>query len=212
MKTLLYLFITLAFSSQALAHNLWLERDGNGPARVYFGHYDSQVLEKTGGRLDVIKAEDIVPDGILQGQRRRTDYIELNITTPGDVALVEAMNPRKSRTAEEIIRTIFLARSGRSHTEKMLPLDLVAQEPNGHSFTLLLDGAPVSASEISVYDPDLQKQTYTTDKDGQVTLDIKKTGRYLVLASAVVDEAGNVNDLPYDKVRYSFSLSFVVEN
>ncbi|WP_321366657.1 hypothetical protein [uncultured Desulfuromusa sp.] len=212
MKIFLCLLTALVFSTQVQAHNLWLERDGDGPVRVYFGHYDTQILEKTGDRLDIIKAEKIIPGGTVLSRQRQADHIELNIATPSGIALIEAMNPRKTRTAEEIIRTVFLARNSPSLTGKELPLDLVTQQSNDHSFTLLLNGVPAPASEINVYDPDLQKQVYTTDKKGRVTLDVNKAGRYLVLATAIVEEGGSVNNIPYDKTRYSFTLTFVTKN
>jgi hypothetical protein len=47
--------ILLALSETVHAHFLWLERDGDGPARAYFGEWIDDVREKTGGLLDRFK-------------------------------------------------------------------------------------------------------------------------------------------------------------
>ena len=61
MRIFLVVFMVFMAASQVSAHNVWLERDGQGPVRVYFGHYDSGTVEKTGERLDIIKAETVLP-------------------------------------------------------------------------------------------------------------------------------------------------------
>jgi hypothetical protein len=48
--------LLLAFSETVHAHFLWLERDGDGPARAYFGEWIDDIREKTGGLLDRFKA------------------------------------------------------------------------------------------------------------------------------------------------------------
>jgi hypothetical protein len=47
--------LLLALSETAQAHFLWLERDGDGPARAYFGEWIDDIREKTGGLLDASK-------------------------------------------------------------------------------------------------------------------------------------------------------------
>ena len=48
--------LLLALSETVHAHFLWLERDGDGPARAYFGEWIDDIREKTGGLLDRFKA------------------------------------------------------------------------------------------------------------------------------------------------------------
>ena len=45
----------LALSDTVHAHFVWLERDGDGPARAYFGEWIDDIREKTGGLLDRFK-------------------------------------------------------------------------------------------------------------------------------------------------------------
>jgi len=54
--SLLSAAVTMVFMvSAAQAHFVWLEYDGNGPARAYFGEWAEDVRENTGGALDRIK-------------------------------------------------------------------------------------------------------------------------------------------------------------
>jgi hypothetical protein len=48
------LFI-LGLIDAAHAHFVWLEREGDGPARAYFGEWIDDIREKTGGLLDRFK-------------------------------------------------------------------------------------------------------------------------------------------------------------
>ncbi|HVO93551.1 MAG TPA: hypothetical protein VMT22_11955 [Terriglobales bacterium] len=57
----------LALSETTHAHFFWLERDGDGPARAYFGEWIDDIREKTGGLLDRFKA----PHAFL-GTRQRS--------------------------------------------------------------------------------------------------------------------------------------------
>jgi len=42
----------LALLDSAHAHFVWLERDDDGPVRVYFGEWIDDIREKNGGLLD----------------------------------------------------------------------------------------------------------------------------------------------------------------
>nr|WP_320114167.1 hypothetical protein [uncultured Desulfuromonas sp.] len=212
MRIFFMMLMALMATSQCFAHNVWLERDGQGPVRVYFGHYDSGMVEKTGQRLDMIKAETILPSGTLISRQRLQDHIALTVGQSGDVALEEATMPRKSRTKQEILRNIFMARCGNAQTVTLLNLDLVPEAPASNSFKLLLEGQPLPKTEITVYDPDRAEQVYTTDASGRVVIDTKKSGRYLLVTSSVLDRSGTVNEIPFDKTRYILSLSFVAQN
>ena len=58
--------LLLTLSANAQAHFVWLERDGEGPARAYFGEWIDDIREKTGGLLDRFKA----PRGFSRNEQR----------------------------------------------------------------------------------------------------------------------------------------------
>jgi hypothetical protein len=48
--------LILALFDTAHAHFVWLERDGDSPARAYFGEWIDDIRERTGCLLDRFKA------------------------------------------------------------------------------------------------------------------------------------------------------------
>ena len=54
--SLVTMLATLWLVPSARAHYVWLEREGDGPARAYLGEWIDDIREKTGGLLDRIKA------------------------------------------------------------------------------------------------------------------------------------------------------------
>jgi hypothetical protein len=48
--SLMTLLLPLLLISSAHAHYVWLERDGDGPARAYLVKWIDDIREKTGGR------------------------------------------------------------------------------------------------------------------------------------------------------------------
>ena len=56
MQLMISAILLLALGKNVQAHFVRLERDGEGPARAYFGEWIDDIREKTGGLLDRIKA------------------------------------------------------------------------------------------------------------------------------------------------------------
>ena len=96
--SLLSAAVTMVFMvGAAQAHFVWLEYDGNGPARAYFGEWAEDVREKTGGALDRIKT----PQAFVASSQdplpieRRADHLEIAVKSDGDIRLIESgMPPR----------------------------------------------------------------------------------------------------------------------
>jgi hypothetical protein len=94
----------------AQAHFIWIERDGDGMARAYFGEWAEDVREKTGAALDRIKS----PRAFLTDRtkalplERRVDYIEIAVAGAGDVHLVEdGLAAREDTRAGGKTMTVF---------------------------------------------------------------------------------------------------------
>ena len=86
----------------AQAHFIWIERDGDGVARAYFGEWAEDVREKTGGALDRIKSPRafLIDHTKTLPIERRADYIEIAVVGTGDVRVVEAgLAPREDTRA-----------------------------------------------------------------------------------------------------------------
>lgn len=210
MKKLMLVLLTTLLAMPAQAHYLWMERDDSGPARVYFGEWHKNVYERSGGRLDNIRAAVVIaPAGGMQGSERRENHIEIVLRGEGDAAVVEAMAPRKSRQSDEVNRGVLLARAGRSEPRALLELDLVPQEAGSNTFTLTFRGAPVPKASINVYGPPRWQKEFTTDDNGKVTLETPWAGRYVVEFAHIDEQPGEVDGGRFDKTRYGLTLTFV---
>jgi len=92
--------VIFALIDVAHAHFVWLERDGEGPARAYFGEWIDDIREKTGGLLDRFKA----PRAFLGASndslpiKRNDNNLEIDAKGRGDVRFVgSSIPPREDK-------------------------------------------------------------------------------------------------------------------
>ena len=117
MRWIVSAVLFLVLSETAHAHFVWLERDGNGPARAYFGEWIDDIREKSGGLLDRIKAPRVFLGASSDPLpvKRNDNNLEIAAEGRGDLRLVEnSMAPREDKEKGGITKTIYHARVGRS--------------------------------------------------------------------------------------------------
>lgn len=210
-KVLGALALVAGFSLTAGAHELWMERDGS-EAKVYFGHWSHNFKElRSKERLNIIKAETILPKEALKSKEMVEDGIALKLQNKGDVALIETLEPRKGRNVETIMRPTFLARNGRSEAKSLMELDLVPEAPNANSFTLLFRGKPLAKTKVTLYAPHKWSKSYMSDEAGKITIQTPWKGMYLASAHHVDETKGEVNGKAYEKSNYIMTVVFVNE-
>ena len=196
----------------AQAHFVWLEYDGNGPARAYFGEWAEDVREKTGGALDRIKT----PHAFVASSQdplpieRRADHLEIALKSDGDIRLIESgMPPRDNQREGGKTRTVFYATAGRSETMGKLDLELVPTTANSNTFVLLFRGAPLAKTNVTVLGPPKWEKPLRTDEQGRITVPAPWAGRYVLTVVYVEDKAGNAGSENFDRTRHVATLSFV---
>jgi hypothetical protein len=162
--------LLLALSENAQAHFLWLERDGEGPARAYFGEWIDDIREKTGGLLDRFKA----PRAFLGTSndplpvKRNENNLEFNAKGRGDVRLVaSSVPPREDKEKGGATKTIYYARAGRAETAVKLDLELVPTTANGNTFVLVFLGAPLPKAQLTIIGPPKWQKPLVTDEQGR---------------------------------------------
>jgi uncharacterized GH25 family protein len=204
----------LCMVGAAQAHFVWIERDGDGQARAYFGEWAEGIREKTGGLLDRIKS----PRAFLTDPtktlalERRADCLEIALAGGGDVRLVEeGLPPRDDTRAGGKTKTVFYAKAGRLDTRAVLDLELVPVAANSPTFTLLLRSQPLAKAEVKVYGPPKWEKSLRTDEQGRVTLQTPWAGRYVVEVVHVEEKPGGAVGESYDRLRHVSTVSFVVE-
>ena len=183
------LLALVALSSTAQAHEVWVERDGTGPARIYLGEPGDALPEGGDPEFEKLKSPKLVPASSA-AQVRKTGYIEV-AAPAGDVRVIDdtVFAPWGEEGKKEGV--IYYARAGRAEVKAGLQLEIVPTAANADSFTLVRDGKPVPATKLTVISPDKWTKAFTTDAQGRVTLPIKDKGRYIL--SATQEEKGDLS-------------------
>ena len=215
MKTTKLLIAVVAsgflMTANAHAHYLWLERDGNGSAKAYFGEWVDDLHEKVGGLLDRFKnprafltsANELLPI------EKRNDGFDITAKGVGDLRMIDdSIAPRPDSEKGGKTRTIYYAKAGRLETLAKIDFELIPTTVNGKEFTLQLRGAPVAKTEVTVYAPSKWEKKLTTDDKGRVALPMPWAGRYVVEIVYFEEKPGGDGDGKFDRTRHISSLSF----
>jgi hypothetical protein len=195
--------LCLVAGSLAQAHFVWLERDAAGPARGYFGEWNNDLMEKTGGALDRIATPRAFQRDAGQSLpiTRAADHMDVAVSAAGDVRLTDSVI-----NAQRGTNTSYYAKAGRSETAGVMAMEIVPTSSNGNTLQVLWHGAPLKKQEVEVYGPPKWQKTFTTDDTGQVTITTPWKGRYVLEAihSEEATEAGK------PAPRHIATLSFTV--
>lgn len=203
----------VTFASTALAHQLWLERDGE-TARLYFGEPVENVRERTGGLLDRITNPRIFVANPSTGLpvTRGENFIAATLPAgSGDVRMIEdSLAPFGRAGAPDRLRAVMLAREGRSETRAVMDLELVPVTANGNEFTLMLRGQPLPRAEVTLVAPPRWERKLRTDAQGRITFETPWAGRYVAEAIHTEERPGGTGDGAYARLRHVSTLSFIV--
>lgn len=102
-KTLAALMAFSFLAAPAAAHEVWIKRDGNAPARIYLGEPAEAVPESGDPEFPKLKAPMLFAESRHRPAPlvRRADHIEAAVSAPGDLRLSTTMSsiPGPARTA-----------------------------------------------------------------------------------------------------------------
>lgn len=210
--------MALVLSSMAVAasaHELWIERDGNGPVRVYVGHAEGHPDKgESVAKLEANTKVFTTDAKQLAKLAVKEDHLEATVATQGDARMVNDLvwNPWKTKEGG-YQAAIFTARAGRTDTKAVLDFELVPVAANGNTFTLVYKGKPLAEADVNVISPEKWTKTFTTDSEGRITLPIKEKGRFILVGAHNVDadKGTEVAGQKVDKLSYTTALSFVAE-
>lgn len=210
MKTSLLAALLLALPAAAQAHEIWIERDGTGPARIYLGEPADALPEGGDPEFGKLKAPKLI-GATGAAQTRKAGWIEV-AAPAGDVRAWDdsVFQPWGDEGKKESI--VYYARAGRAETAAKMPVEIVPATANGDRFLLVHNGKPVADTTVTVISPDKWSKALKTDAAGAVTVPLKDKGRYLLSAN-IEDEAGP-HQTPagaVTKLHRTATTTFVVE-
>ena len=209
-KQMLTLAVLVGMSMPLAAHQLWLERGGS-VINEYFGHWPNFKEKEEGDRLKAIKGVDISPKGAYLKTVRQSDHVEILVKTIGDIGLIEVMEPRKGKFVDFTVRTIFLAREGRSESKSLLELDMVPESPNSNTFTVMLNGKPLPKSKVVLTAPNTWNKNFMSDEAGKVSIQTPWLGSYVAQVNFTDKTKGEVGGKVYEQTNYIMTLHFDVK-
>ncbi len=200
--------ILLFVPAAAQAHEIWIERDGNGPARIYLGEPGEPMPPGGDPEFAKLKAPRVLtqPDAVLT---RRTGFIETKLP-PGDVHAWDdsVFAPWGADGKKEGV--VYYARAGRARAKAKLPFELAPTTASGSRFVLTRDGKPVAGNPVTLFGPDRVKTELTTDAAGTIdTGAATRPGRYLLVASKTEDGAISLPGGEAQKVYRITTTSYV---
>jgi hypothetical protein len=195
MKRLLMAALILGIPAAAGAHEIWIERDSGGVARIYLGEPENPLPEGGDPAFPQLKAPKLIPASTAQ-HVRGAGYIEV-AAPAGDVRAWDDDIFAPWDEDGKKAGGIYYARAGRTETRAMMPAEIVPVEANGTRFVLIKDGKPAPGVAIRLLTPERWMKNVETDASGTFTVPVRESGRY-ILHAALKDERDA--DLPGGKV------------
>ena len=173
--------LALALPAAAGAHEIWVERDGAGPARIYLGEPDQPPLPGGDPEFAKLTAPRILSAPAARFDRR-AGYLEARVPA-GDVRVWDdaVFQPWGEPGAREGV--VYYARAGRQETAAKLPFEIAPVVPGGTRFAVTRDGRPVADTEVALIGPDRAKRTLRTDAAGRLDTGALRPGRHLLVAA-----------------------------
>lgn len=168
-------------ASAAQAHEVWVERDGSGPARIYLGEPEAPLPEGGDPEFDHLKAPRLIP-ATRAALTRRAGYLEVALA-PGDVRVQDDAVFAPWGDADKKQGVIYFARAGRAEARAVMPLEIAPTTANGDRFVLTHDGKPQADAKVTIISPEKWSKVVVTDAEGRVTVPLREKGRYLLSAT-----------------------------
>jgi uncharacterized GH25 family protein len=214
-KTLLCFGLT-AFATLASAHELWVEQDASGVARIYIGEPeegpdkgDAVKNMSAGAKVFTSDAARTSPVSI------REDHLEAKPGEDGDVRVINhgVWKPWKNDDGTHTA-ALMHARYGREESKAVMDFELVPTAPASNTFTLMFKGQPLAEQEVVLFGPDkaAEPTELKTDANGVVTVPVEGKGRFIIAAnhSDAANDAA-IDGQKIDTFYYGTTTTFIVK-
>lgn len=205
----LAIMVALVAPAAANAHEVWVERDGNGPARIYLGEPAEPLPVGGDPEFKNLTAPKIVGQADAR-QVRRAGFIEAAVA-PGDVRVTDdsVFKPWGDEGAKEGV--VYYARAGRSQPDAQMTYEIAPMAAGANRFALHHHGKAVGGAKMTLITPDRRSVELVAAADGSVTVPVEGKGRYLLTSAQVETGRLRVAAGQVDKLHHIATTTFVVE-
>lgn len=202
----------LGLAAPTTAHEVWIEHDGTGPARVYLGepHEDTIDLGEHGIAhfKPIVFTTDRAKSATLT---HHADHVEAAVSGKGDIRAFDD-TAFKPWTSDDIKQgAAFYARAGRTEPASKLDFELVPTAPNADSFTVMFRGKPLANADVTMVTPDKWQKAVKADANGLVTVPDKGKGRYIVAANRQEDAPAKIGGEAVARVHHVTTITYVTQ-
>ncbi|MCC8554120.1 DUF4198 domain-containing protein [Xanthomonas hortorum] len=214
MKSFLLSCLALAsISLSAQAHEIWIERDGSGPVRIFFGEPAQDTLDHGEDEIKrVVKPTVFGTAGKAGALQRGSEFLTAPLPGTGDAWLSDdsVFEPWKGE-AGGFETVSYYARAGRATPSAKLAFELVPTAANSNTLTVLYRNKPLPKVEVTVIDPQKWQKTLTSDAKGQVTLPKLRAGRHILVATNKEPVKREVAGKQVAMIHHISTLTFLAE-
>ncbi|WP_434212740.1 DUF4198 domain-containing protein [[Pseudomonas] boreopolis] len=205
------LLASLALSAQA--HEIWIERDGAGPVRVYFGEPAQEVLDHGQDELKRVVAPEIFgAHGKAEAVVRKDDHLVAPLQGDGDAWLFDdkVFEPWQGEGGK-YESVSYYARAGRQSTASKLDFELVPASAGGDVLTVLYRGKPLPDAEVTLIDPRKWTKQLKSDPQGRVALPALAEGRHIAVVAHKEPVQRQIAGKQVETIHHISTLTFLAE-
>lgn len=213
MKYIITTILLLFISSVASAHSVWLEKDGNNSANIYFGYWHKDLREKAeklkrfeSAKVFLLDEKKAVP--LTLGE----NYLQASINTEGDVRMSQSLPAKERKRTGKFSKTYIYAKAGREETTSVMNFEMVPVTAGSNQFVVLFNGKPLEKAKITIFGPPKWQQNLRSDEDGKVTINTPWAGTYLIKARHKIKPENGKSTLENPILSHSFTLVIEVKN
>lgn len=210
---LLLVLLSLSVTLPASAHYLWLEQ-ADGQTKLFFGEYESNLHEKTGGRLDTIAAPEarlLDAGATTLSLKRNADFIAVEGVKNQPVIANELGMKVKDMTKYHfgLAKPMYYARIGSGLAEAASTNALDIQPLGNNKVLINLNGKPLAKGKLTITAPNQWQQELDADDKGQVTFNTPWPGLYVMEVINLEPSKGSFQGDIYENIRHVSTLSIV---
>ena len=210
-KTFAALMVIGFLASPAAAHEVWIERDATGPARIYLGEPADVVPEAGDPEFANLKTPKLFQADVSKPAPllRRANHIEAAVAGSGDLRLTDdnVFAPWEGEGGKWE-GVVYYARAGRTEARTLLDLEISPVDANADSFAVSWLGKPLSGAKVTVVNADRWQKSFIADAQGRVVVPVTTPGRYLLSVSHDVEGARALGGKTVAKTIHVSTLTF----